>query len=1049
MLVYFRKSIMSTLFKLLFLEDSMKLVSKHNVHFFYALLVFCSFLLTTSIVISQSNVLDEKNLEETMRNPWKPDRSVFLQNWLVLGSIPINSMDEIDKDFLAESGGEASLMPVEGQVIKVSGSEMKWAPVKCKETVDLQKFFQGSKTEDVIAYAYTTINRKEAGKVYLTLGSDDGVKVWLNGKMVHRVVMLRALTLDEDGLVLEMNAGENRLLLKIQQGKGGWGFAVRMIENPNELNIITGTMIFSLVQGTSKDHTITITSQGNLDQALLKQTVQMEVYTTGGNTVAVKTFHCGEQTVLNYKDWPDGVYEFRIIYRDVKGVSLYKYISWYKGDILAAARDLVNTAPGKDVRTPEASTHRMLADMVLNRLGNNLQNPDSSKLTSLHSPLMEFAEIKSNKQIRAGGFVRLAYIDDIDNTPQFCRSYLPVNYDPSKKWPLVVYLHGYNGDNPEYINWWSADKRHDPSSDKHGAIFIEPHGRGNTQYLGIGDQDVLKCIEMAKQRFHVDDDRVYLVGSSMGGFGTWNVATRHPELFAAIAPIYGGGDYHVSISKENLAKMSSWDLFQNDKSSSTAQLESLLGMPILVSHGDQDQSVNVNLSRYLVRMLQRWDYDVRYIEVPGKGHEELGLWDQTIPWLLQHKRNIAPRQVRVRAADLQTASAYWVKVTQKKSPYEFMVVDAEALEGNIIRLDSKNVYEVSLTPDKSLIDYDKPIKVFWNGKSIAGNNLKLNRIDLKDDEYRPLPIKKTPHIAGPISDFQNTPFLIVRGTMSADSVMNKVIRQKAETIVNSWKGVQKYEPRVKNDIDVTEADLKKYSLFLLGGPEDNKVSKLVFEKIPFQIKSKEIIFDGKSFNAGNAVLDAIYPNPYNNERYLNIIAATSGSGLSFFDPNQRNLFQYDYYIVDGKIPNFAAGAKNENIMIASGFFNENWKMDDAFLNKGDEDLRSKCAYMVMNSDLTTSIVSVVKPSVDRMKSFVGKYQINGGPLLKVFLADGILKVAQGPNDQFSAEMHATSDCEFYVKEANVFLTFQKDDKTNDYGMIGYQNGQEFTSQKIK
>jgi hypothetical protein len=472
-------------------------------------------------------------------------------------------------------------------------------------------------------------------------------------------------------------------------------------------------------------------------------------------------------------------------------------------------------------------------------------------------------------------------------------------------------------------------------------------------------------------------------------------------------------------------------------------------MPILVSHGDQDQSVNVNLSRYLVRMLQRWDYDVRYIEVPGKGHEELGLWDQTIPWLLQHKRNIAPRQVRVRAADLQTASAYWVKVTQKKSPYEFMVVDAEALEGNIIRVDSKNVYELSLTPDKTQIDYDKPIKIFWNGKSTAVNNLKSDRIDLKDEEYRPLSIKKTPHIAGPISDFQNTPFLVVLGTISNDSVMNKVIRQKAETIVNGWRGFQKYEPRVKNDVDVTEADMKKYSLFLLGGPEDNKVSKLVFEKIPFQIKSKEIIVDGKSFNASNAVLDAIYPNPYNNERYLNIIAATSGSGLSFFDPNQRNLFQYDYYIADGKIPNLSAGAKDEKIMIASGFFSENWKMDDAFINEGDEELRSKCAYTVVNNDLTTSIVSVVKPSVELMKSCVGTYQINGGPLLKVFLADNILKVAQGPNDQFSAEMHATSDSEFYIKEANVFLSFKKDEKTNDYIMSGSQNGYEFTSQKVK
>jgi predicted esterase len=1027
----------------------MNLVTKHNNFLFFSFLIFGLFLLTTRNVVSQPNVLDEKNLEETMRTPWKPDRSVFLKNWLVLGSIPIKTMNEIDKDFFAESGGEASLRPVEGQVVKVSEGEMKWAPVVCKDIVDLQKFFQGSKTEDVVAYAYTTINRKEAGKVYLTLGSDDGVKVWLNGKLVHRVVMLRGLTLDEDGLVLDMNAGENRLLLKIQQGNGGWGFAVRMIENPNELNIITGTMIFSLVQGNPKDHTVTIISKGNLDQTLLKQTVHMEVYTTGGKTIAMKTFNCAEEIVLNYKDWPDGVYEFRFRYRDIKGVSFYKYISWYKGDILAASRDLVNSAPGKDVRTPEASTHRMLADMVLNRLGNNIINPDSSKLTSIHSPLMEFAEIKADKQIRAGGFVRLAYIDDIDNTPQFCRSYLPVNYDPSNKWPLVVYLHGYNGDNPEYINWWSADKRHDPSSDKHGVIFIEPHGRGNTQYLGFGDQDVLKCIEMAKQKFNVDGDRVYLVGSSMGGFGTWNVATRHPELFAAIAPIYGGGDYHVSISKENLAKMSSWEVFQNDKSSSTAQLESLVGMPILVSHGDQDQSVNVNLSRYLVRMLQRWDYDVRYIEVPGKGHEELGLWDQTIPWLLQHKRTIAPRQVRVRAADLQTASAYWVKVTQKKSPYEFIVVDAEALEGNIIRVDSKNVYELSLTPDKTLIDYDKPIKIFWNGKSIAISNLKSNRIDLKDDEYRPLSIQKTPRIAGPISDFQNTPFLLVLGTMSADSVMNKVIQQKAEMIVNGWKGFQKYPPRMKNDVDVTEDDMKKYSLFLLGGPGDNMVSKIVFKNTPFQIKSGEIFIDGKSFHAGNAVLDALYPNPYNHERYLNIVAATSGSGLSFFDPNQRNLFQYDYYITDGKIPNFAAGGKIEKIMIASGFFNENWKIDDAFFNKGDEDLRSKCAYTVMNNDLTTSIVSVVKPSVDRMKSFAGKYQINGGPLLKVFLANGILKVAQGPNDQFSAEMLATSDCEFYIKEANVFLTFKKDDKTNDYVMDGYQNGQEFTSQKLK
>jgi pimeloyl-ACP methyl ester carboxylesterase len=1010
--------------------------------------LFCVSFLSTDTVLSQANKLDEKNLEETMRNPWKSDRSIFLQDWLILGSIPITAMEEIDKDFLSDDNGEANVQPTEGQTVKISGSEMKWVPVKCKDIVDLQKFFQGGRTEDAVAYAYATINRKESGRIYLSLGTDDGVKVWLNGKLVHRVLTARALTLDEDGLALDVNAGANHLLLKIQQSKGGWGFAVRMLANPNELNFVTGNIEFSLVHGNAKENTLTVLSRGNLDPTLLKQTVQMEVYTTGGKTVAKKTFRCAEPVLLNYKNWQDGVYEFRFTYTDIRGTTLFKYSTWYKGNILAAAREIVNSAPGKDVRTPEATTHRMLADMILNRLGNNLQNPDSSVLTALHSPLMEFAEIKANEQVRPGGFVRLAYIDDVDNTPQFCRSYLPLNYNPSKKWPMVVYLHGYNGDNPEYYNWWSAGKRHDGMSDSHGAIFIEPHGRGNTSYLGIGDRDVLKCIEMAKQKFNVDDDKVYLVGSSMGGWGTWNVATRHPGLFAAINPVYGGDDYHVSLSKENIEKLSNWEVFLLDKFSSTAQMESLLDLPILVYHGDQDQSVNVNLSRYLVRMLQRWNYDVRYVEVPGKGHVELGLWDQTASWLLQHKRNVAPRQVRLRAADLRTASSYWVEVAQRNNPFEFMVVDAEVLEGNIIRVDSRNVCELSLTPVKPLVDYSKPVRVVWNGNTLSLSNLQSKRIVLREEEYKPLALCKTPQMAGPIADFQNTPFIIVVGTISSDSLMTKMIRQKAEMIVGNWKAAQKYEPRVKNDVDVTEAEMKKYSLYLLGGSEENTISKRVLEKIPLHVTSGEIIIDGRSFRAKDAVLNAIYPNPLNSERYVEIVAATSGAGFFFFDPHRRDLFQYDFTITDGKIPNFSAGARNEKIMIASGFFNYNWKIDTTFLNKGDEDLRSKCAYTVVNDDLSTKVVSLAQPSAELLKSYVGTYQVEGGPQVRVFLENDKLRGAQVPSDQ-SVELVAISAKEFYVKEINLSVSFGKDEATNDCIMVVYQSGQESKSKKVK
>jgi pimeloyl-ACP methyl ester carboxylesterase len=1027
----------------------MKSRSVQVIHALFIFPLLCISLFLPSNVFSQINSLDEKNLEETMRNPWKLDQSVFLQNWLVLGAIPIKEMEEIDKDFLSENGGEASVRPVEGQMMKVSGNEMKWMPAKSKNAVDLQNFYRGGRNENTIAYAYTIINRKNAGRVCLTMGTDDGVKVWVNGKVVHRNLKLRALVLDEDRIDVDLNAGDNHLLLKIQQGAGGWGYAVRMMDNPNQFNTITGNIEFSTTNVNPKEKTLAVFSNSNLDQTIFKQTVLMQVCAAGGNIVAKKVFSPSEPVILNFQKWPDGIYEFRFMYKDIRGTEFFKYVTWYKGDILAEARMIVDTAPGKDVITPDASLHRMLADMINDRLSFKLQNPDSSKLSMIHPPLLEFAEFKAKKQIRPNGFVRMTYIDDIDNTPQFCRCYLPLNYNPLKKYPMVVFLHGYD-DYPRYINIWSAQKRHESASDKYNVIYIEPHGRWNTSYTGLGERDVLKCIEMAKQKFNVDEERVYLTGASMGGFGTWNVATRHPELFAAIAPIYGGGDYHVFTPRENLAKMSSREIFQNDKTSSTAQLESLLKMPMFVSHGDQDQSVNVNLSRYLVRMLQRWNYDVRYVEVPDKGHSDLGLSDQIVSWMLKYKRNAFPSQVRVRAADLQTASAYWVKVNQKKNPNEFMTVDAEVMEGNVIRVDSKNVLELALTLDKTLVDFAKPIQVFWNGIKTTAKNPSSQKIVLTDETYNPQSkIIKTPLAAGPISDIQNTPFLVVIGTISTDTAMNEIIQQKVELVVQGWNGFQKCNPRVKNDTEVTETDMKQYSLFLIGGPEENAVAKKVFEKVPFQVKSGEIIIDGKMFNAKNALLQSIYQNPYNSDRYISIVAGTSKAGLLLFDPSQQELYQYDYFIADGKIPNFSAGAKDDKILIASGFFNEYWKLSDAFMNTGDEELRSKCAYITANNDLSTNIISVAKPSLALLKSYCGTYQIQGGPLLRIFVADSILKVAQGLNDQFTAVMYATSENEFYVKEANVFLYFVKDEASHGYIMNGRQNGREFTSKKVQ
>ena len=1014
---------------------------------FSLIFLLCISLFPNSIIFSQINKLDENNLEETMRNPWKADRSVFITDWLVLGPIPVNSGKEIDKDFLSGGSGEANVRPAEGQNENISGIDYKWKKINGKDAVDLQKYYQGGRNEDAIAYAYAKINREKSGKVYFYLGSDDGIKAWLNGKQVHRVLKDRGLQLDEDYFEGEMTEGENHLLMKIQQSKGGWGYAVRMMENKNQLNFIMGNIEFSLAGIDRINKTINVLAKYNLNQKLMKQSVKMEVYTVGGKNVENKTFYCTDPVRLNYKNWNDGPYEFRFTYEDVKGTKFVKYTSWYKGNILSAARKVVSSAPGRAERTPEASLHRMLADMILYRLNNNLENPDSSVFPFLISPLMEFDELKSVKQTRAGGFVRLAYIDDVDNAPQFCKCYLPLNYDPSKKWPMVVYLHGYIQNIPEYYRVWDIDRRHSTASDNCSVIFIEPFGRGNTAYTGIGDRDVLKCIGLAKEKFNVDDERVYLTGSSMGGYGTWNVATRHPDLFAAIAPVYGGGDYHVNITKERLAKLSEWETYLNDKLSSTAQMESLLNIPILVSHGDQDQSVNVNLSRYLVRMLQRWNYNVRYIEVPGKGHADLGLGDQIINWLLKYKRNPAPKHIRIRAADIRNASAYWAKVMQKENPREFVNVDAEVLEDNIIRVDSKNAAEVRISLPGNLIDTNKKIKIVWNGKIIEDENHLSKEIILNNPERSSEKLYKRPEIAGPIADYQNTPYMIVIGTISKDSVMKKIISDKAKTMINDWKSSQKYEQRYKNDTDVTDADMKKYSLYLLGGPEDNKITEMLVYEIPFNINRNEIIIDGKSFKSDNAFCNAIYPSPFNRERYIVIAASNSSAGFYFFEPRNGEISQYDFYITDGKIPNYSEGAKNEKILVASGFFGNNWEVNSSYVVEGNQDLRAKCAYTVLKDNLTPEVISSGEPSDELLNAYSGIYQLEQGPQIKIFLENGKLKASQLPGSQ-SFELTPVSEKEFFISGINVSLAFGKDSSGN-YLMTVYQTGNEASLKKIE
>ncbi len=116
--------------------------------------------------------------------------------------------------------------------------------------------------------------------------------------------------------------------------------------------------------------------------------------------------------------------------------------------------------------------------------------------------------------------------------------YLPKQYgaEPGKKWPLILFLHGAGerGCDLELL------KRHGIPKvvEQMDLPFITlspqcPETHWWSDYLTVLD-DLLTC---TIETYHVDPQRIYLTGLSMGGFGTWHLAAEYPHRFAAIAPI--------------------------------------------------------------------------------------------------------------------------------------------------------------------------------------------------------------------------------------------------------------------------------------------------------------------------------------------------------------------------------------------------------------------------------------------------------------------------------------------------------------------------------
>ena len=186
-----------------------------------------------------------------------------------------------------------------------------------------------------------------------------------------------------------------------------------------------------------------------------------------------------------------------------------------------------------------------------------------------------------------------AYLSNVDHTLQPYRLLIPEVYNGRSASPLVVVLHGMGGDENSMFDAYNGALK--PAVEKVGFIAVCPKGRDTaSMYRGSAEQDVMDVLAEVRRDYKIDPNRIYLMGHSMGGFGTWSIAMAHPEIWAALGPISGGG--------------------------TAAGMAKIARIPEYVVHGDNDPTVPVASSRTMVEAGKKAGAQIVYVEVPGGNH---------------------------------------------------------------------------------------------------------------------------------------------------------------------------------------------------------------------------------------------------------------------------------------------------------------------------------------------------------------------------------------------------------------------------------------------
>ena len=543
-----------------------------------------------------------------------------------------------------------------------------------------------------------------------------------------------------------------------------------------------------------------------------------------------------------------------------------------------------------------------------------------------------------------------AYTSAIDGSLQPYGITLPATYDPAKPTRLYVWLHGRQNQTTEsefLFAFPNSGPGRPPVADQ-GQIQLDVFGRLNSAgYHWAGEADVFEAIAAVQKRFRIDDKRILLRGFSMGGEGAWHIALHYPDRFAAAE--IGAGTWSSRASLPGLTayqaptlniweNMSEWALnifnlpLAGHDGDADTQVPSLPPPPPgTPNRGQLESSLRARAQLEKEGFASLGDPDfLRSQGTPGiflisqkTGHGTSPLVRERLDAFLKEwgdRGQQSPEHIRFVTWTTRYQRSYWMSVDGLAKTYERAEVDATRLNnGSSYNITTKNISRLTLgeAAQARQVTLDGAT---LNVKPAASLTFERVGAQWRQAHGKPAGLLKTHALQGPIDDAFLDPFLLVRptGTPWNAAVNDQALRTLAR-FDRMWAKYFRGHPFIKDDRDVTPADIARYHLVLFGDPGSNKWIAKTNGKLPVRWTRSTVTLAANQYDAKESYPALIYPNPLNPSRYLVL-----NTGLTIPDREYNGDYGMpqwgDYAIVKAK-----PGSDLPDVETA-GLFDEHWKI---------------------------------------------------------------------------------------------------------------------------